>query len=105
MRRSLAALTLATLLGSTIASTAGCARETTDAAPPGGAVSYVPAGRLLPDDAMDVLRIPDEQARLDAFMRRSSRVERCFLVPAGTFQWLFKQAARARRIEEAPPDE
>ena len=107
MRRFRAALTLATLLGSTTAWTAGCGRGTTEPASEGAfsaGVSYVECGRLLPDSSAGVLAIADANARQAAFARASWPVKKSFLVPRATFEWLFKQAAKARRQEDAPQE-
>jgi hypothetical protein len=106
MKRFRAALTLATLLGSTTAWTSGCGKGTTeaaaDASPRFAGVAYVEYGWLLPDASADVLAIADANARQAAFARAAWPVKRSFLVPRATFEWLFKQAAKARRLEERP---
>jgi hypothetical protein len=109
MRKSLAALRLAILLGSTTALIAGCGKATTEAVCDGqcrGGVAYVASGWLLPSGgdspAMEeLLAIPDANARRDAFLRSTWPVKTTFLVPRATFQWLFKRAAKARRLDEA----
>ncbi len=102
MRKSLAALMLAMLAGSTSISTIGCAKATTESAsqPVVGGVSYCGDGWLLTAADRDVLNILDEPNRQAAFDARAAHLQHVFLVPASTFEWLFKQAARSRRAAD-----
>jgi len=107
MRRFRAALTLATLLGSTTAWTAGCGKATTEPAgeePHFPGVAYVECGWVLPESSADVLAIADANARQAAFARAAWPVKKSFLVPRATFEWLFKQAVKARRQEDTPQE-
>jgi hypothetical protein len=106
MRRFRAALAPAMLAISTIVSTGGCARATSEPAPSPIGVSYVSAGWVLADaNAAAVLDSADANARRAELSRVGLRVERSFVVPAATFEWLFKQAARSRRDAVAPKEE
>ena len=107
MRIFRAALTLAMLLGSTTAWTSGCGRGTTESDCGGTCsvgVAYVESGWVLPAGSADILKIADPNARLEEFARAAWPVKKTFLVPRATFEWLFKQAAKARRQEDQPQD-
>ena len=82
------------------ASIAGCGsgwRKTTDLA--GGAVGYVRQGYVVCGDVEATLRLADPDERLRQFAASARRIDDRFLVPSETFEWLVKQAARARRME------
>jgi hypothetical protein len=52
----------------------------------------------------NLLGLADEKDRLQEFSRRAAPVRESFLVPRATFEWLFKQAAKARRLAEIPQE-
>ena len=82
-------------------SIAGCAAGATRTTEPAPAV-YVPAGYLCPPNLPELLRIPDEAARLDAVARSALAVRDRWLLDGETMAWLMKQAAKSRRPAEAP---
>jgi len=83
-------------------SIAGCAAGATRTTDPTPAV-YVPAGYLCPPNLPELLRIPDEAARLDAVARTALPLRDRWLLDGQTMAWLMKQAAQARRPAEGAP--
>lgn len=76
----------------------GCPKTTDGELP--YAIMYVQDGYLFPNStAYNVLVIPDEDTRIKEFDEQTIHLEDIYIVHKRTLEWLFKQAARARELE------
>ena len=88
---------LATLMLSTVGCVNGSQSPGLDVRQP---VLYVPAGWLVPANLPEMLDIPDKTQRDTAIRQSVIAIEHRYLVDIPTMQWLLKQVAKARRLEE-----